>query len=395
MLISPNIEKNVNLNDISINFVNKNRSYIFINDNEKISKMKAKIDSLEKKNNWDVAKKYTNPFEFVYTNSKNKNTDNESIAKYKPISRSFFKFWEINKEYNIIDNNKKSYLIANLAEGPGGFIESILKIRDEKNINDNFFGITLYNSNKYIPDWNKLKNFNKKNLFLIYGNIYNIYDVKNYINNFKYNKANIVTADGGFDYSNDFNSQEINSIRIIFSEIALMLLITEVGGSFICKIFDIFTIQTLKLLYLLYNYFEFIYIFKPKTSRPANSEKYIICKNFKGINNDELNKIIRLLEDIEKLDKLYNKDNKNNMILDFDNIIIPNNFIKEIYSFNKKYIENQIYFLNKTFEFINNFNIIDINQIYKEQIKNAVDFCKKNNLEYNYNESTLFLTNSS
>ena len=34
-------------------------------------------------------------------------------------------------------------------------------------------------------------------------------------------------------------------------------------------------------------------------------------------------------------------------------------------------------------------------EIYKEQIKNAVDFCKKNNLEYNYNESTLFLTNSS
>ena len=41
------------------------------------------------------------------------------------------------------------------------------------------------------------------------------------MNIFKDEKADIITADGGFDYSADFNSQEINSNHIIFSEIVI------------------------------------------------------------------------------------------------------------------------------------------------------------------------------
>ena len=52
---------------------------------------------------------------------------------------------------------------------------------------------------------------------------------------------------------------------------------------------DIHTTNTLQMLFILSNYFEKVIITKPYTSRPANSEKYIVCKNFNGIDDTLLN----------------------------------------------------------------------------------------------------------
>ena len=46
------------------------------------------------------------------------------------------------------------------------------------------------------------------------------------------------------------------------------------GGHFVCKVFDMFTPFSVGLFYLLYRCFERVCIFKPVTSRPANSERY-------------------------------------------------------------------------------------------------------------------------
>lgn len=45
------------------------------------------------------------------------------------------------------------------------------------------------------------------------------------------------------------------------------------GGHFICKTFDLFTPFSVGLIYLLYCCFERVCLFKPVTSRPANSER--------------------------------------------------------------------------------------------------------------------------
>lgn len=46
-----------------------------------------------------------------------------------------------------------------------------------------------------------------------------------------------------------------------------------------CKLFDIFTRFSVGLVYLMYRAFERVALFKPVTSRPANSERYIICQS--------------------------------------------------------------------------------------------------------------------
>jgi cap1 methyltransferase len=48
----------------------------------------------------------------------------------------------------------------------------------------------------------------------------------------------------------------------------------------VVKVFDILTETSIQLIYLLFSFYKEVYIYKPKTSRPTNSEKYIICKYF-------------------------------------------------------------------------------------------------------------------
>lgn len=45
------------------------------------------------------------------------------------------------------------------------------------------------------------------------------------------------------------------------------------GGHFVCKVFDLFTPFSVGLVYLMYRVFDELYVFKPVTSRPANSER--------------------------------------------------------------------------------------------------------------------------
>lgn len=48
------------------------------------------------------------------------------------------------------------------------------------------------------------------------------------------------------------------------------------GGHFVCKTFDLFTPFSVGLIYLLYLCFERVSLFKPVTSRPANSERSVV-----------------------------------------------------------------------------------------------------------------------
>ncbi len=42
-----------------------------------------------------------------------------------------------------------------------------------------------------------------------------------------------------------------------------------------CKLFDVFTLYSVGLIYLMWHAFEHVTIFKPVTSRPANSERCV------------------------------------------------------------------------------------------------------------------------
>lgn len=88
-------------------------------------------------------------------------------------------------------------------------------------------------------------------------------------------------ADGGFSVEGQENLQEILTKQLLLCQFLTALSAVRTGGHFVCKTFDLFTPFSAGLVYLMYLCFERISLFKPITSRPANSERYIVCRDLK------------------------------------------------------------------------------------------------------------------
>jgi len=155
---------------------------------------------------WDIYKKYTNTYEYIHSNIPNTKS---SVCKYKPLSRSFFKMFELCKTHDILNNLPINCETFHIAEGPGGFIEAILYLRNNKD--DIYYGMTLQDDNPNVPGWKKSNHFLKMNTNVILEN--GIDDTGNLLNKenliYCYEKykgtIDVVTGDGGFDFSLDFN----------------------------------------------------------------------------------------------------------------------------------------------------------------------------------------------
>lgn len=378
------------IKNIQIDTIKKEKNILFNKYYKIVSYEKERIDKLENTENWDKMKKIGNPYELIYT-TYNKKRKNDSISQHIPISRSYFKMWEIFYNFDLFKNFNMNlnHTFAHLAEGPGGFMEATYnfksKITKKKSLNDIFYGITLKPINDYIPDFNKIKKiFNgNNNIKIEYGNLYIYEDVKNYILKFNNEKSILVTADGGFDYSSNFNGQEINSCQIIYSECVIALNILKKGGSFVCKVFDLFSYTMIQILYIVSSCFEEVYIYKPETSRPANSEKYLVCMYYKdNLNNESKNNLLKIIELWN--DKTF--DLKEDESIIFKNIKINNNFIQKLNIYNEKYMENQMYYLNNTIKLAEHKIEKDkYYEIIQNQVYNAIEWCKKYDMEINKN----------
>jgi 23S rRNA U2552 (ribose-2'-O)-methylase RlmE/FtsJ len=259
---------------------------------------------------WDIMKKITNPYEYIHTIVPNHKC---SLCKYKPLSRSFFKMIEMINTFDFL-TDRNPIQSFHLAEGPGGFIEAFNYKR--KNPADIYYGMTLINDNSNIPSWKKASHIlnSNKNIKLEYGASKNgdLFLKENLLYcNKKYAKCmDYITGDGGFDFSSDFNNQEDISFKLILSQVFYALIMQKKGGHFVLKIFDVFKIKTVEVIYLLCNLYENVFIFKPNTSRSANSEKYIICRNYKNNNKRIISNIIEnfdiLINQVESIHSLFN-----------------------------------------------------------------------------------------
>ncbi|XP_037078583.1 cap-specific mRNA (nucleoside-2'-O-)-methyltransferase 1-like [Pollicipes pollicipes] len=90
--------------------------------------------------------------------------------------------------------------------------------------------------------------------------------------------VHFMMADGGFSVDGQENIQEILSKQLYLCQFLTALNIVRTDGHFVCKLFDLFTPFSVGLVYLMYMAFKEVCIIKPNTSRPANSERYIVCR---------------------------------------------------------------------------------------------------------------------
>ncbi|MBN20739.1 MAG: hypothetical protein CL678_05560 [Bdellovibrionaceae bacterium] len=393
----PQIEYNIQPNNLKLSIINKNDNDKDKHDKDKHDKENDtlinpslkiylnKIKNLIEHNlsNWDTIKKYTNPYEFIHTNIPGQRI---SISKIKPISRAFFKLIEIYNNHNICINSKPIKTF-HLAEGPGGFIEATTYIRN--NINDDYHGMTLINrNNSNIPGWNKTDMLLKKfpNIHIEYGkdntgNLYNHINLQYCKDKYK-NSMDIITGDGGFDFSIDFSQQEKMAFRLIFTQVAYAITMQKYNGHFILKIFDIFDKASVDIIYLLSCFYETIIISKPNTSRYANSEKYIICKHFKFINTENIsNKLINILKILEKID--FNEYYIDSIL----NIPIQYYYLNSIKEINAILGQQQINNILTTIKLINYKDRKNdtLQNLKNNNIQKCIRWCEKNSIKYNTN----------
>ncbi len=364
-------------NHIDITFNEKLPNiYLSFSLSKYLSNMKEKID--KNSIDWDNTKKYTNPFEFIHTIVPNKN---KSVSKYKPLSRSFFKMIEIMHLLKIDIDSENPINSFHLAEGPGGFIEALLELR--KNKNDKYIGMTLINdSDNNVPGWKKSNIFLSKNKNVIIesgitkdGNLLDILNFKYCFDKYA-NSMEIITADGGFDFSHDFSNQEINIANLLFAQIAFAIIMQKKNGTFILKIFDSFMKHTIDLLAILSSFYEKVYIVKPNTSRYANSEKYIVCKNF--IFNENSEYYFNLF--YHPLNNMLNNSDK--YIERFLNCDISLYFLSKLQEYNAIFGQQQLENIYHTLAIIQNKSKFDK---YSNNIKNniikCINWCNKYNID--------------
>ena len=346
-----------------------------------LTKYKNKITEHYRNKQWDRYKKLTNEYEQIFTTP---NLGGMNICSYNPVSRSFFKMWEM--LYDFVDDlniNKNTPINAMfICDSPGGFAEAIVKYRGlEKNKTDKYYGMSLKSVNKNIPDWKFVDKIN-----ICYGadNTGDLYNKCN-LDWMKDNlpKMDFLSYDGGFDYSNDFNAQEETSLRLILCEIYSALIMQDKNGNCILKIYDIFHENTLKTISFLKQFYKKINIIKPLSSRPANSEKYLVCVGFNNSNNES----IKLIELLGKLISNYTPKMLNEFL---DNIQHNPCVLHNLICYNVYYTLRQIYYIEQTIAYINEFGKTYHDPNTKEQLRKitelhkakAILWCKKYNLPH-------------
>lgn len=338
--------------------------------------IKHRIDHQESE--WDVYKRYANPYEYIHTIVPGKR---KSVCCYKPLSRSYFKMIELCSFFRLLEDSKTPLSSFHLAEGPGGFIESLANMRQCPE--DTYIGMTIIDQtcDSNIPGWKKSQRFlnehtnvNIENGADGTGNILSIQNLFHCIEKYQ-GQMDIITADGGFDFSMDFNNQERNIIKLLFGQVVYALSMQKMGGSFILKVFDCFTHATIDVLVLLSSFYEKVYITKPQTSRYANSEKYIVCKNFLFDKNADFlpylcKTFVTMLSDELHVHRFLN---------------IPHSliFLTKLEEYNSVFGQQQIENIYYTLSFIEQKHKQDkIDSVIRTNVQKCITWCNKYGVSY-------------
>jgi len=280
-----------------------------------------------------------------------------------------------------------------LAEGPGGFIEAVCYMRN--NPNDTYYGMTLTNNDSKCPGWKKSKRFldEHPNVIIEKGidETGNLLSKDNFVycyNKYK-NAIDLVTGDGGVDFSENFNNQEHVATKLIIAQVMYALSMQANNGNFILKVFDTFSTAMIDVLYLLSCLYKSVYIMKPQTSRYANSEKYIVCKGFNLEGNENMIGAI-----IERFYDNFDNLNSKLYIESFFNFKHVRVFFSKIEEINTIMGKNQIENIINTLNLIINKKNERIEYFKKYNIQKCIKWCENHNIPHNKHiqNSNVFLT---
>jgi 23S rRNA U2552 (ribose-2'-O)-methylase RlmE/FtsJ len=309
----------------------------------------------------------------------------------KNVSRAYYKLYEMLKMreesldgQHIFSGGDGDQILC-MGEAPGGFINALLDLYADRC--NTITGVSISEDANRARVWGRLEDLITKkypeayrqvhlmshedamegrtNLRLIGDPVFNtqhpgdILSLDNQRQIATYftgeRQASFITGDGGAPHDVDTES-EIHHSRLIFAEILLALRCQKPGGNFILKLFDITTGLTLNLITILSHFYERVHLYKPKTSRLASSEKYIICMYF--MPRDALDAVIPTMEKI--LENWNDETDGAQLVSLFLNTPRITTAIKE---YNEIFMQKQTQFIRTGIEYAEKYNTMDDREI--------------------------------
>ncbi|XP_070494607.1 cap-specific mRNA (nucleoside-2'-O-)-methyltransferase 1-like [Chironomus tepperi] len=307
------------------------------------------------------ARTRSNPFETIRSNI----FQNRAAVKMANID-SMFDFMFTNPTdvngNSVLGKNDLLYF-ADVCAGPGGFSEYVL---NRKKWEAKGFGFTLKADNDF-----KLFDFiagTPETFTPFYGtngdgNVYdpeNLKSFENLILNQTESGVHFMMADGGFSVEGNENIQEILSKQMYLAQCLCALLIVKTNGHFVVKLFDLFTPFSVSLIYLMHKCFTQISICKPNTSRPANSERYLVCKWKKPFTDTIQRHLFDINEELFKQESTMNKDVLE--LVPFEVIKNDKQFFDYICNSNNSIGKNQTIGLNKIAAYCHDSTLVETRQ---------------------------------
>lgn len=297
------------------------------------------------------------------------------------LSRAYLKLWEMIIYFDLIEDTEQ-FTSAHIAEAPGSFVQATIMYRELqeklKKIKsckkDKYYVVTMYSDNEHLQiQKDFINNYSKESTKRLHvletisttsinkfeqegggsgdGDITKLNTIKLFGGSGKTKgfaeNADLVTADGGFDWKNE-TLQEQEAYKLIFGQIVTALKVQKNNGHFVLKVFETYTPITLKFVEILNSVYKEVYICKPFTSRSSNSEKYVVCKGF--IKKNVTSKFMTQLESL--VDKMEKNVNFNVVDL-FTNYTIPENIYNNYRLINNELMKVQYFAINNIHKFAN------------------------------------------
>lgn len=279
-----------------------------------------------------VTKKY-NPFE----------------SKEIKASNAFLKIYEILFNMKLFDDKIENLKSFHFCEAPGMFIIGMNHyIKTKTNIKKwEWYG------NSLSDDFEKTALGDKVGLIKKYKDKWLVGPKKNGdirdLGNIDYFKSvlgevDFITSDCGICVDDSkLNLQEDLTAETDFAQFYNMINLLKVGGNGIIKMFIPLRLPSnVCLIYTLTKLFKEVHIIKPITSRPNNSEVYIVGKDFRGVDKELLDKLRNLLGK-DHFDPYLNW-------LDY----IPSSFMEQLEDYIVDITRQQISYLLNIFHFYDN-----------------------------------------
>jgi len=284
------------------------------------------------------------------------------------IGRSFYKFWEILMSFNLSLENKP-ITTAHIADR-GTSLQAISCYRNlfaKNNKDDKHYVLSMNKLDHMLATDSELEEHYKKDKsskIIQINSKDEIFDEKSIKD-----KIDLIMAYTGYGWTNK-NVQEQEAHRLLLNEIIIALKIQNKGGNFICKIYESYTKTTLKLISILLSTYENVYIIKPFMSRLYNSEKFLVCMNFTGANNKEIEKLETVLQ------TLLDNNNKSKKIAQIFPKFKLDDIIKDTFiKLNTEISNNQFININEIMDFLNKQNYRgDVYHQRKDMQINASEF---------------------